>query len=771
MCIAAHPDDEDGTTLTVLRRKYGVHTVSLFSTYGEGGQNAIGPQLYEELGVIRAEETKRAALIQGSEPYFLGLKDFGYSKSADEALKFWGHQEALRRMVLKIRELRPDVIITNHDTTSGHGHHQATGRLALEAFDAAADPSRFPEQLPRAGVWQVKRLFVRQRRSADTTNSEKLVVIDPNEVDSVRGSSYGEQALLALQQHASQGPWPPNVSAWLRAQNNQTGKLSLIRYGLAKQTPDLPVSPNSYSGVPFVEGMQLPQEVANYFKSPPIEGVDLTSLEPDPEAVLEALIQWRKNISSTQQPNADPARFAHLNSRLNFALATASALRLSVASSLGALLPGSTDRVTVKLINEGTRSVRIHSLRFSAWDMRLLKTAEQLLPDTETTVDVDVGVPKDEALTVPKAAHLYDKLFKGKPLAAEAEVEIEGGARFTLRQEIDLDIAPAIEITRISPDPYVLTPGTINKAIRFQVELKNNTKEPFRGVLKLSSPALRIFEFGKSISLQPSESQAITLRPNATFTSRRRGVLVSPVVRLSVEGANTSEHVTERQVKVLQIDARVPRGLLVGYVPSFDRTLETALASLGVEAQSLTMADVTSLELSKFDTIVIDNRGYEAHPELVANNSRLLQYVADGGTLLVFYQRNGDWNPDDRRGRTQLAPHPIILGDDRVTEEDAAVTFRQPRHRLLNYPNRITSRDFENWVQERGLFYPKEWDPKYQMLFSMHDSGEKPLYGGLLTARYGKGNYIYTSMVWYRQLRAGIPGGYRMFANLISYGK
>src|ERR1043165_1208651 len=158
MCVAAHPDDEDGATLTILRRKYGVHTVTVFSTYGEGGQNVIGPELYEELGAIRARETEEAALVQGSEPYFLGLRDFGFSKSADEAFRVWGHDEALRRMVLKIRELRPDVIITNHDTVTGHGHHQATGRLVLEAFDAAADPQRFPEQL-KNGVttWQVKR--------------------------------------------------------------------------------------------------------------------------------------------------------------------------------------------------------------------------------------------------------------------------------------------------------------------------------------------------------------------------------------------------------------------------------------------------------------------------------------------------------------------------------------------------------------------------------------------------------------------------------------
>src|SRR6202158_2164288 len=191
MCIAAHPDDEDGTSLIVMRRKYGVHTVSLFSTFGEGGQNAIGPELYEELGAIRARETMAAAEIQGSEPHFLGLKDFGYSKSADEAFRIWGHEEALRRMVLQIRKLRPDVIITTHSVTNkDHGHHQATARLELEAFDAAADANRFPEQLKKGVTpWQVQRLFVRTGFGGGSGAAQKpdreggLVTIDPNEPD------------------------------------------------------------------------------------------------------------------------------------------------------------------------------------------------------------------------------------------------------------------------------------------------------------------------------------------------------------------------------------------------------------------------------------------------------------------------------------------------------------------------------------------------------------------------------------------------------------
>src|SRR5437870_5207092 len=245
MCVAAHPDDEDGTSLIVMRRKYGAHTVSLFSTFGEGGQNAIGPELYEELGAIRARETMAAAEIQGSEPHFLGLKDFGYSKSADETFQKWGHEEALRRMVLEIRKLRPDVIITNHSVTNNdHGHHQATARLVVEAFDAAADPKRFPDQLKDAvTTWQVQRLVVRARgQNPDRQGGgEQIVTIDPNERNPIRGVVYANEALRALQKHATQGPWPKSFAefaARFRAfsgQSGASGQMPLIRYALVRE--------------------------------------------------------------------------------------------------------------------------------------------------------------------------------------------------------------------------------------------------------------------------------------------------------------------------------------------------------------------------------------------------------------------------------------------------------------------------------------------------------------------------------------------------------
>ena len=190
-----------------------------------------------------------------------------------------------------------------------------------------------------------------------------------------------------------------------------------------------------------------------------------------------------------------------------------------------------------------------------------------------------------------------------------------------------------------------------------------------------------------------------------------------------------------------------------------------------MDAKELKAADIQTGDLSSYNTIIVDNRGYEAHPELIAANSQLLAYVEAGGTLVVFYHKDNEWNPDETKSRPQLAPYPIILGGERVTDETAPVRFLQPRHLLLNYPNRITAADFENWIQERGLYYPTKWDDHYTPLFSTNDPNQAPLLGGFLVARYGEGNYIYTSMVWYRQLRAGVPGAYRMLANIISYRK
>lgn len=769
MCVAAHPDDEDGTTLTVLRRKYGVHTVTLFSTYGEGGQNVVGPELYEDLGVIRAKETMRASEIQGSEPHFLGLKEFGFSKSAEETFQIWGREETLRRMVLKIRELRPDVIITNHDTSRGHGHHQATGQLIIEAFDAAADPKRFPDQLTKVKTWQPQRLFVRMFGGADVGKSNspnKVVAIDPNEIDPVRGTSFAEQALQALHQHATQGPWPKTVEEMLRVRKIPGGKLPPIRYRLERQAPNTPQMPETPST--FVDGLIPPLAPELDPESIAVNGKRLLNSIDQPDRVLDELIKWRV------EKLADAVPEAAVDSRSGSALARATAISLSVSSAEPVLIPGEKAHFTISLANAGTKPVQISKLSFSAWGKESsIEPPDHLLNGTETTVAAETVTPGNVRATVPQADHLYDGSLFGAPFKATAEIDVEG-AKFQISTVANVDVAPAIEILNISPSPCVRTEETLGRCRELSLKLTNHMSAPLRGQIKLrlDNEGANATGVSRPFVIGPNETTNESILTSNKIPRREdlRGLRRSRSAVVSIYGPSNNL-ITERPVRLVYSNAQVKPNLRVGYVASFDQTIEQSLAALGVDSKALTVDDIQSSELSGFHTIILDNRAYEAHPEMIAANARLLEFANAGGTLIVFYHKSNEWNPDANKSRPQLAPYPILLGDERVTDELATVSFLQPRHPLLSFPNAIRPADFANWIQERGLYYPKEWDSHYTALFSMSDKGEKPLRGGLLVGKYGKGDYIYTSMVWYRQLRAGVPGAFRMFANMISYGK
>ena len=756
MCVAAHPDDEDGSTLTILRRKYGIHTVSLFSTFGEGGQNAVGPELYEELGVIRARETMAAAEVQGSEPHFLGFRDFGFSKSAEETFRAWGEKEVLRRMVLQIRLLRPDVIITNHDTTSGHGHHQATGRTVLAAVDAAADPQQFPDQLARAGTWQVKRLFVRFR--GEPAAGAQVITLDPNETDPVRGTTYAQQALEGLHKHATQGPWPRTVPA---------SGARPIRYNLVKQAPNTAGLPAN-AKTP-VDGLVLPEAVASKLVAPTIESKPLTELIDRRLEVLVSLLNAKRRGVFTAPKEVvatDPHRFSLMSSRLDDAIAAVAGASVSLNPEDAVLVPGYESRLAAVVTNGGVAEIQIRQVKFSGLGVnKNLQAAEKMLPGTDTSTDVKVAIPKTAALTVPSSEHLYDGRLFGEPLKVEAELAIEG-VPFHVRNDTRRDVAPAVEIVAVDPSPYVTTPATSQRPLEFNVTLKNHLPSEFRGLLRIRGQSL---ETGREIDLKPGETETSNLVVRTALPLA--GQNPNSSVAITVDQPIPKEPIAKREVPLVYADAIVVSGRKVGYIPSYDRTLERSLASLGVDAKKLTVDEIAKSDLTAYNTIIIDNRGYEAHQDLIPVNNRLLKFVGDGGTLLVFYHRTNEWNPNEARGRPQLAPYPIIIDDDRVTEEDAPVLFLQPRHPVLNFPNRITQKDFANWVQERGLYFPKEWDQQYAAVLSTNDKGEPPLKGGLLVASSGRGNYIYTSYVWYRQLRAGLPGGYRMFANLISYGR
>src|SRR6266852_1797213 len=547
MCIAAHPDDEDGTTLTVLRRKYGVHTVSLFSTYGEGGQNAVGPELYEELGVIRARETMAAAKIQGSEPHFLGLKDFGYSKSADEAFRIWGHEEALRRMVLEIRKLRPAVIITNHTVTNNdHGHHQATARLVVEAFDAAADPKRFPEQLKDGvTVWQVQRLFVRARgQNPDRQGGgDQLVTIDPNERDPIRNTVFAEEALRGLQKHATQGPWPKTFAefaARFRAFTGQSaapGQLPLTRYRLtreAKGTEPLPKDSRN-----FLDGLSIGDSeivqlvtVAQREISP--------ALSDDHHGVFEALATvWGKGHYVTRVEGDDMPRFQLMADRLNRALAAASEISLTVTADKSVATPGSSIRLSVVDSNHGDLNARL---------------------DESATLKPHAALKKVELEKVKDDwTFTTDPLYRDRSRYLEFRVTHRvriGDVIFPISAATHVTVVPPVEITDITPSTAILTPATGSttptKRISFTIKLINHQLTTFNGNLLAASGITHKRTDQVAVKLAAGESKTLTL-----MTQQPPPVNRAPTNNISFIFQSASANPPLTTVPVVYADAHV----------------------------------------------------------------------------------------------------------------------------------------------------------------------------------------------------------------------
>ncbi len=713
MCVAAHPDDEDGTSLIVMRRKYGAHTVSLFSTFGEGGQNAIGPELYEELGAIRARETMAAAEIQGSEPHFLGLKDFGYSKSFDETFQKWGHEEALRRMVLQIRKLRPDVIITNHSVTSNdHGHHQATARLVVEAFDAAADANMFPEQLKDGvTVWQVQRLFVRARGNNQAqANAAPVVIIDPNERDPIRSTVYAEEALRALQKHATQGPWPKTFAefaARFRAFSGQSaapGQLPLIRYALMREAKGAATLPKDSHN--FLDELRLPENLANEVLPPTINGKALTGLLDQRDQIANALAQhWIgiQKVYLTDKANPlDRPRLALFIARIIDALVLADGITTKLVGP-GVLSPGGTASFSFIVSNNGREPLHLQRRNLALPGENRIAllccpTNSVISPGKSAEIVLDYSVPKDARITVPHASHLYDDRVFGTGVVTQVETTIDGAGVFISASK-SIDLAPALEIERITPSPLVLTPNSIDKPLSFTLKLINH-----------ESTALK-----RRLSVQ-NESLAMDLPPQAStdFQMTLPHGLPSKTADLKFTIAGSA--VESATIPVAFSNAIVAASARVGYVRGFDFSLPNALNALGVESKELSVDEVKTGDLSKYTSFIVDNRVYESQPELIATNQKLLDYANAGGNLIVFYHKSDEWNPDPRRNRPQLAPYKLVLGNERVTDENAPITFIEPDHTLLNLPNKIGPDDFRDWIQERGLYYPREWDPQHGLV-------------------------------------------------------
>ncbi len=739
MDLSAHPDDEDGATLAYYRMKYGVRTYSVLFTRGEGGQNEIGPELYEDLGVIRTDETRQAGKILGTEVIFLDLMDFGFSKTATETFQIWGGQtEVLRRLVYVIRKYKPDILFTNHNTIDGHGNHQAVAITAIAAFDAAADSTIFPEQLRELGVtlWQPRKLFFRTFRR----DGQFDVSNDVDQTDPLRDTTYLDIATFALRQHRTQGMERANLRAWTRGR-------SLYKLMRSNSIYDLDTTS-------FFSGIDL-------WRDPSIS--PLRSLRTQLSAIVPGLPRdslLRAASVSEKEIGAEEGRYAenplasrllmHWDETLRRVVALSCGISMSGRMRDTIVVPGEQSECTMSV---GSTQCTVVPIRWTydlpvGWSWSTLRSGSPPAESTthEEVIRVDVG--SDARPTVPRAVYQYKSLFRSQAIMAHLLCTVDG-QQFTFSAPVPVDVAPAQSI-RLSTSSIAYIPGRTHTPIAVRWTLHN--WEPARykqGVFIADTAGWQ----AKTASIDvrgggASDTGMVLLEPPkrlapGDYTLRVQSTLVSAPLAVHV------------------FDASVRPNTRVGIVESYDNTLEEATALLNVPSKEISDDALSRGDLSQYSAIIIDIRAYLARNALKESNARLLDYVHNGGTLIVMYQKDQEWKP-------QYAPYPFAISHRRVTREDAPVTILAQDDPLMTTPNRIGPTDWLNWKQERGLYFPEGVPKEYTRVLSCGDPDEEPLTTGYLRAAYGKGQYVYTSYVWYRELKEGNPGAYRCFANMIS---
>jgi len=700
MNLAAHPDDEDGMTLTYYRHAKDAVAYSVIYTRGEGGQNEIGSELYEDLGAIRTQETERAARKLGTQVFFLNFDDFGFSKFADESFERWGGRDAVTaRLVYLIRKLKPDVLFTNHDTVTvgprrQHGQHQVVGLSAYDAMTLAADPAFHPEHLEEDGVdlWQPKRLFIRHWRRPDAYD----VAIPVSDMHTPTGDTHVERAMSALGEHASQG-------MGMLSRFFQTEK---TYFSLLKGATDAPLGPTDLAA----------------------------NLPPNRTAMPD--LDYR--IQS--------GRVAALPER---------ALRPFVRTAI----PGEPVALEYDTALLGNESVRFD---FSG-------------PiDTSVTVqgkgELIVPISPRAQPTLPKAVRQYYRFSSHPPIrvvAYDATNHVIGGSF------VPVEIAPPVALRAMASE-WRLVPGENEVPLRLVVH------DPKTEAVTVQLTAYH--ESGRMVTLQQRRVLAEELANTDQYAMAFTLSDTAPVGEYTLEVTATPEQSTlAAEASAITIAGRlfevaVVAGLNVGVVESYDNTIDQALTALGVQHTMLDSLALATGNLDAFDTIVIDIRAYLVRHDLRTYNDRLLDWVERGGHLIVNYQKVFEWNsqyPDpfdrQRANPNGFAPFPLKLGRDRVTYEDAPVTVLQPDLPLFTTPNAIDDAAWDGWVQERGLYFPSDYDARYVELFALNDPGEAPLRSSTLLARHGEGTYLFTALGWYRQLKVYHPGAYAIFANMVSY--
>ncbi len=774
--VAAHPDDENTAALAYFSKGRKYRTGYLSLTRGDGGQNLIGPEKGAEIGIIRTQELMSARRMDGAEQFFTRAIDFGYSKTAEETLEFWGKDDVLSDMVWVIRKFRPDVIITRFatDSPSGHGHHTASGQLIEEAFHAAADPKRFPDQLDHVNPWQAKRLYWNSWRPSrqEALNLQK---IDTGEYNPLLGMSYTEIAAKSRSNHKSQG----FGAASRRGTRYDYFKLVAGEPAVTDLFDGIDTSWNRISGGHRVENL--------------LTGV-LKSFDPQqPAKAIPGLLDVYEEMNKLEETYW----VAKKKEELLCVIQDCAGLWMEAMADDYAAVSGGGIRVKATFVNRSDYPFRIQKIEFpkitedSAVDIPLGMNEPRTF-EKSITIPENFPISQPYWLRLPARKGLFSVQEQDliglteNPPSVSVRVCIEAGGnileyslpllfRWTDRVDGELyrsfEIRP--EVTIQIEDKVNIFPDEDPKKINLKVISHSQNAN---GEVRLKgSGKWRIIPESIPFSLANKyDEQEVTFEVVPPQTSDEADFLAEAEidgkkihlswVEISYPHIHRQVYFPESRIKFVKLDIK-KLGNKLGYIMGAGDEVPDCLRHLGYEVLELNDEMLDTMDFSQFDAIVTGIRAYNTRERLKYIQEKLLRYVENGGTLIVQYNVSRGLQIEN------IGPYPMTIGRDRVCMETAPVKFLDPEHPLLNFPNRITPRDFEGWVQERGLYFATQWDKKYEAIISSHDAGETYKEGGLLYARYGKGVFIYTGYSWFRQLPAGVPGAFRIFSNLISAGK
>ncbi|MVZ65893.1 LmbE family protein [Sphingobacterium sp. DK4209] len=762
--FAAHPDDENTRLIAWLANEKKYRTAYLSLTRGDGGQNLLGTEQGIELGLIRTQELLAARSIDKGEQYFSSAYDFGFSKTHEETFSFWKKEETLREAVYLIRKLQPDVIINRFppDSRGGHGHHQASAILAKEAYEAAADPNKFPEQLKELKPWKAKRLLWNTANFGGMNNTnEDQLKIDIGAYNPLLGYSYGEIAALSRSQHKSQGfgaaAGRGKSLEYFEHVAGETAKATLF--------DGIDVSWKRLGESTAAIEQKISRIQQSFQASSPESSVD-------PLLELHALISKLKPSIYKTQKLKDIEELVIACSGL-WIESTASkynyVVEESVPISNELIVRNPKLNVLIKEINGKSINQELSwneikkyegQQQFSRWTQPYWLEKQHSLGKFEVDAK-DYGNPENANLP---SSH-YVLVINGTTISVDRLIKYKYVDPVEGEIYEPISISPVITATFSNPNMLIQA----NEKKQFTVVLKNNS--PQKQQIEFSfkqSDDLNLSPSNFSLSFEGNEEIKKTIEisntkqiPSATIELLANGNPVSAYKRLEYPHIPpiTWFPPTVLKVKALSLNNPVKR---VAYIEGAGDLIPSSLENIGIQVDVLSESQISTAILNNYDAAILGVRTYNVSKSIDRWFPALLAYVEQGGTVLVQY------NVNSRMGLEKLGPYPFQISRARVTEEDAKVKFIDPKDPSLNYPNKITSEDFNGWIQERGLYFTEDIDGHYRTPLSFADKNEKQHNGSLLLTKYGKGKFVYTSLAFFRQLPAGVPGAYRLFVNLLA---